>query len=249
MLAPASGREPVSGPRFGKASQLSRHCAVFSDGQSIKRGRKSFFTTISSMSLRTRSARASPQSADQHTPSHAAKGGPSLRAFAKLFVIRRSRSGPRRVAVSALLLAAILAAGTVYVLHLRSEAEMSSFVQSHGVRATGTVLSVQNSGYQSRAWHNYSARIEVRLSDPVAGTLVTTASYPGNATVTDGDSVRVLVDPRNPQYAEVAGQPYYTISEWIFWAAAFGIVPSFLLLCAPISIIAIMRRRRGLLSI
>jgi hypothetical protein len=197
--------------------------------------------------LRCPSSPAGLNPIDGYVPSHAAKGGPSLRAAEKLFVIGRNRrSTPRQLVTAALGLAALITAGTVYVIHLHSDAQKSAFVQSRGVPATGTVLSVQNSGYQSRAWNHYSARIEVRLVAPVAGDEISTVYYPDNATVTSGQPVHVLVNPRAPQYAEVAGYPYYSNGEWIFWAVAVGSLPALAMLIAPVSVIATIRHRRGL---
>jgi Protein of unknown function (DUF3592) len=200
--------------------------------------------------LRIRSSTAGLNPPDGYMPSHAAKGGPSLRAAGKLLVIRRRRrSSPKQVVTASLALAAMLVIGTAYAVHLHSDAELSAFVQSQGLPVTGTVLSIQNSGYHSRAWHHYTAKIEIRLSAPVAGDQTSTVYYPDTANMTYGQSVRVLVDPRNPGYAEFPGYPYYSNSEWIFVAAVVGFVPGFLLLCALVSIIAMIRRRRGLTSL
>lgn len=129
---------------------------------------------------------------------------------------RRHRDGPVALTILGVIwtgLAIALAAGAVVNL---SNAARSSYTQSHGVSVSGTVISVDNSTVCSaRGGCSYSASILVRLSQPVGGVRLTTAHYPDSTDLVSGEPVTVLVDPKQPDYAELPGHAYTTAVQWI----------------------------------
>jgi hypothetical protein len=173
---------------------------------------------------------------------HAASRSASVRAgLPKMFRPAR-RLSPRERVTSTLL---VLLAG--YGVALRSDADRSAYVQRFGVPVTATVVSVWNSDYQPRSWtwNDYSAQIEVQLATPVAGDVWSTAYYPAASRLTDGDAVRVLVDRRDPGYAELPGSPYITGGPWIFIASLVGFGLLVNILSASVAVVDIRRRRHG----
>jgi hypothetical protein len=82
-------------------------------------------------------------------------------------------------------------------------ASKSGYTQAHGLPRSGIVTSVTN--HEGR---DDSADVGVRLGEPVNGQAVTTAHVHALTSLRPGATVRVLVDPKDPGYAEFPGQPY-----------------------------------------
>jgi hypothetical protein len=79
----------------------------------------------------------------------------------------------------------------------------SGYTQAHGLLRSGIVTSVTN--HEGKA---DSADVGVRLREPVNGQAATTAHVPAVTSLKPGAAVRVLVDPKDPGYAEFPGQRY-----------------------------------------
>jgi hypothetical protein len=79
---------------------------------------------------------------------------------------------------------------------LSAAASKSGYTQAHGLLRSGIVTSVAN------------ADIGVRLGKPVNGQAATTAHVHPPTSLKPGAAVRVLVDPKDPGYAEFPGQRY-----------------------------------------
>ncbi len=79
----------------------------------------------------------------------------------------------------------------------------SGYTQAHGLPRSGTVTSVTN-----RDGRDPSADVGVRLEEPVNGQAVTTAHLPSLTPMKPGTAVAVLVDPKDPGYAEFPGRRY-----------------------------------------
>jgi hypothetical protein len=95
-------------------------------------------------------------------------------------------------------------AGLMYVATVVSAAaSKSGYTQAHGLPRSGIVTSVANHTGKSS-----SADVGVRLGEPVDGQAATTAHLPSVTSLKPGMTVRVLVDPRDPSYAEFPGQRY-----------------------------------------
>jgi hypothetical protein len=110
--------------------------------------------------------------------------------------------------------AALMIVSTV----LAGTANKSSYTQAHGLSRDGTVTSVHD--YDGR---DASTDLGVRLAEPVGGQPATTAHVRGISSLKADAAVRVLVDPQDPGYAELPGQPY-TPKSSAQVAAAFSLV-------------------------
>jgi hypothetical protein len=103
-------------------------------------------------------------------------------------------------------------------IEARAEGSRSSFVQHHGVRDTATVIAVDNTEHCSRGGCSYTAAITATLSSPVAGAPVTVVHYRGFSNLVQGQPIIVLVDPKQPSYAELPGARFETSWAWIVGA-------------------------------
>lgn len=103
-----------------------------------------------------------------------------------------------------------------------ASAAQSSYTQSSGVRENATVTNVENDQNCGRGGCSYSADIYVDLPAPVSGQTSTVVNVPDNVSDSDGQTISVLVDPRNPGYAELPGRPDASGSDtiWISVVAA-----------------------------
>ena len=108
-----------------------------------------------------------------------------------------------------------LAVGSVST---HSQGVRSAFVQSHGVRAAAVVDSVDNTQHCSRSGCNYTAAVIVTLKAPVRGAGTTVVHYPDYSDLLSGESVVVLVDPRQTDYAELPGVKFVNTGDWVVLA-------------------------------
>ncbi len=126
----------------------------------------------------------------------------------------RRRYGPLSRAVVLLCLTGGIVACVVGTVQLHQQGSRSSYVQNHGAFATGTVVSVDNFQYCVRSCH-WTAHIPVTLGSPALGVSTTTVHYHARSYLASGERVSVLVDPRDPAYAELPGYPFTKSSDWI----------------------------------
>jgi hypothetical protein len=121
-------------------------------------------------------------------------------------------------------------------------ASKSGYTQAHGLPRGGIVTSVANHTGKSS-----SADVGVRLGEPVDGLTATTAHLPSVTSLKPGLTVRVLVDPRDPSYAEFSGQRYVPKATAqlgaAFFLASFAV---FAFLAAWSGRVWLRQRRRGL---
>jgi hypothetical protein len=106
----------------------------------------------------------------------------------------------------ALILTATVVAGAV---------NKSGYTQAHGLPRSGIVTSLTN--YDGK---DPSSEVRVRLEEPVNGQAVTTAHIRPVTSLKPGATVRVLVDPKDPGYAEFSGHRYQSNSVARVSAAA-----------------------------
>jgi hypothetical protein len=92
----------------------------------------------------------------------------------------------------------------------------SGYTQAHGLLRSGIVTSVTN-----HEGKDPSADVGVRLGEPVNGKAATTAHVHPLTSLKPGAAVRVLVDPKDPGYAEFPGQRYTQKSVAQVGAATF----------------------------
>ena len=131
----------------------------------------------------------------------------------------RSLSGRAAGLIAVLIVLFIGAIFIIVSVALRSPAARSSFVQAHGIRREAVILNVDNIAHTSTSTTGsgssrhtvtsitYTAEVLASLADPVGGQARTTVRVPRYETDGPGDTLTVLVDPRDPGYAELPGSP------------------------------------------
>lgn len=95
-------------------------------------------------------------------------------------------------------------------------AARSSYVQAHGLRESATVVHVDT---DSR-----SANVTVRLRSPVKGVTSIIVGVRHNVSSSPGETITVLVDPSQPDYAELPGSPNATPTYWPSAITVVGVV-------------------------
>jgi hypothetical protein len=130
---------------------------------------------------------------------------------------RRGHYGPVSVVLLTLACVGGTVGFTVGAISFHSQASRSNYVQHHGTVAEATVVSVDNTQHCSKSGCHYTAALDAALSPPVDGTRTTTAHYPGFLDEFAGDKVRLLLDPRQPGYAEIPGYAFKTAIDWILF--------------------------------
>jgi hypothetical protein len=118
---------------------------------------------------------------------------------------RRKQAERQRSRKMFFILLALTAGCVSGLLSVIAEVNKSSYTQAHGLSRSGIVTSVTNYDGKGR-----SSDIGVRLEEPVNGRAVTTVQYDDLTSLKPGAAVRVLVDPKNPGYAEFPGHPTNT---------------------------------------
>jgi hypothetical protein len=129
---------------------------------------------------------------------------------------RRGRHyGPVGATVYLVIMLAITLAGFGNALSTKSDASRSKYVQAHGVAASGTVTNVDNIAHCGRSSCYHTAEITVRLDTAILGATTTVVHFPGRSDLSSGDRINILVDPKEPGYAEIPGAPFATSGQWI----------------------------------
>jgi hypothetical protein len=143
----------------------------------------------------------------------------------------RHRFSPTTMAAFCVFTTSVTVALVALGVRAQSLDSRSGFVQSHGIRSRGTVLAVHNHQYcqalaggAGKSACIPRADIQVKLSAPVAGVRTTVAYYPYLSFLRRGQVVTVLVDPREPGYAELPGHRDRGAGGWIIFAAAAAVV-------------------------
>ena len=167
------------------------------------------------VSIESRLRRNQPAAQD-YVRLHAADPRPASRIRALIY--RRPRYGPVSAGVITALFGLIAVGLAVGAILYHSQADRSSFVQHHGIRATATVFLVGNRVGCTRRICNYTAAIIAKLSPPVDGSTGTIVHYPAYSRLVSGDHVTVLVDPKDPSYAELPGATFERADSWIVTA-------------------------------
>lgn len=98
--------------------------------------------------------------------------------------------------------------GILLVLVGHSQAAESSFTQANGIRENATVIHVHTDQSYSQDGGYAATYLTVALPTPVSGRTSTVVNLSYIAGYTDGQVVTVLVNPRDPGYAELPGRPY-----------------------------------------
>lgn len=143
--------------------------------------------------------------------------------------IRRSRRapGPYSLVYIAVILALVTAYTGYFAVTTNADYARSHRVQLHGIRATGVTTSVTNVEDNQTKEVSYSARISVELSAPLEGQTRTTVHLPHRSSAVAGQAILLLLDPRDPTYAELPGQPTQVggpVVLFIVMTAVFGLL-------------------------
>lgn len=151
----------------------------------------------------------------------------SSRRGSRLYRRGLRRRSPWSVVLGGVFLV-LVSAGCAYDTYAaNASAAKSSYTQSSGVRENATVTNVVNNKDCGRGGCTYSADVYVDLSRPVSGQTTADVSVPNSVNYTDGQTITVLVDPKDPGYAELPGQPDNQASTAIWVAVVAAVVLAF----------------------
>jgi hypothetical protein len=157
---------------------------------------------------------------------------------------RRGTHAPGTLALWALALVGVTLIMVFVTLHVHSEAQRSAYTQAHGVSETATADDVQTFTTHNKGNTTYTYQIDVTIAHPTVGDGSATVYGQGITSVQQGDTLTVLVDPRQPSYAEIPGAPYTTTSKWVgsmVVTIVFGIVAVFM---SRTAVLMLLRHRR-----
>lgn len=158
----------------------------------------------------------------------------------------RRRIGLRwRVLFLALECSTAIAFALLAVITYQSQTR-SNFVQQHGVRVSARVSSLDVLGTcvpEYGAGYCSATQITARLAHRVDGIQTVHASYPRTLPVRLHQRIRVVLDPRNPSYGELAGQPRSSSGIWIV-AVILAAVAAVVALLDGRSVLRFIRHRR-----
>jgi hypothetical protein len=179
---------------------------------------------------------------------HAARGAPA----AGRTPARRGPAGrpawrvhdsPVTRIVGVVLIAGVVAGLTALTLQLHGQAAQSSYTQRHGLARRATVEAVHQVSHatSTQAWTTYD--YDVALARPAGRVTRTVAHDPTQdfQRFDRGDVISVLVDPRQPAYAELPGIPVESPS----WFAGPLVLAVIFLALAALIIAEEIRHRRG----
>lgn len=139
---------------------------------------------------------------------------PAARSFRSAAPRRRRRYSPVTSAVLLLFIGGATVGCIFGAVKVHQQGERSSYTQGHGVQTGAIVDSVDNTQYCGRYGCNYTSKILVSLASPVDGVTNTTVHYDDYSNLSDGQQVSVRVDPNQPDYAELPGDPFTRSYSW-----------------------------------
>jgi hypothetical protein len=157
----------------------------------------------------------------------------------------RSRAlfAPIMTSLALLMYLGIVTGFAAYSVNTYAQATLSSYVQHHGVHRTGGIVRIQNIEHQdTRDGPWYSALITVTLAPPMDGHSTTVVHDPHGSNLIVGEGLQILVDPRQPGYAELPGLPFGQNWQWIFFGC-FSLAIALVGVLPQVSMIVHMVRR------
>lgn len=123
---------------------------------------------------------------------------------------RYRRHGPTSTLIAGIFFIGVglfFAWGTVTA---HADAGKSSYTQQNGTADTATVGTVNMHQDQGRYSTTYWATVDAVLRTPVGGHTATVVYIPNNVTYQSSQQISILVDPADPGYSELPGDPYTT---------------------------------------
>jgi len=158
---------------------------------------------------------------------------------------RRGLHAPGSVAFQALLFVGVTIFLLVATLNAYSGAQRSSYTQAHGVSQSAVADNVQIITNRNSHGHvSYTSDITVTIRHPAVGDGTATVYIQGETPIMEGSTFTVLVDPRQPSYAEIPGSPYDTTSDWIAGLLVTIVVGILAGLVSRRAVLMILRHRR-----
>jgi hypothetical protein len=122
---------------------------------------------------------------------------------------RGLRNSPVTRIVGLVIVVGAVAGLTALTLSLHGQAAQSAYTQHHGLARRATVQAVHAVSHETstQAWTTYD--YDVALAEPAGPVTRTVAHDPSQdfQRFDRGDAITVLVDPRQPDYAELRGLP------------------------------------------
>ena len=141
--------------------------------------------------------------------------GPTGASTSPRAIMSRRTYSPSSLGFSVVVIGLLALVFVVMAASDYSQAQRSAYVQQHGTSATATVVSVDNTQHCGRHSCHWTAAIPMTLSTVVDGTTATTAHYASYSMLSSGARVTVLVDPKQPGYAELPGSRFKSSLSWI----------------------------------
>ena len=171
------------------------------------------------------------------------------RGFAENMAVRRrlrrqyrGRYAPVIVVMNLATTVGVFIFFSISAAQLHSQAVRSEYVQQNGLDQDATVVSVQNIDYRG----TYRALVTVNLPAPVNEQATAIVHVRARSGLVRGEKVGVLVDPREPGYAEFSGAPYVVAWQWIALAVGASIFGLFSLGSIALVVRLPRRRRRSM---
>lgn len=150
------------------------------------------------------------------------------------------RHGPHSALAAGIILTVAGTGLVVAAFVSHAEAAKSSYTQASGVSDLATVTNVDNKQSCGRHSCDYYAYVTVTLRTPVGGHASTVVNVPRNVSYSSGLTLPVLVDPKDPGYAELPGSPYETNGD----TAASALFAALTLLLGITGVVRGVRMRR-----
>lgn len=159
---------------------------------------------------------------------------------------RSGGRGPSAVPAAVLFFGLLIVVVAILAFSVRlldsglAAASESAYTQAHGVPGAATVLGVTSNGRDSG-----TENVTAAPADPVDGQQLTTVHVPSTQSFPPSASVRILIDPQDPGYAELPGHRFTTASNAWWTAASFWLMAA--LVMVPMIFVARgwIRERRG----
>jgi hypothetical protein len=127
----------------------------------------------------------------------------------------RRKFGPVGTTVAGLIFLGGVAACVLGAISSHGQADRSDETQSAGIPVIARVENVDNSESCSKSSCSWTAAVATTLTKPVAGVTQSVIHVPRYSVFVAGDPVAVLVDPKQPSYAEIPGLKFKKSGEWI----------------------------------
>jgi hypothetical protein len=159
----------------------------------------------------------------------------------------RSLDEPIIISFGLLTYLIVVAGFAVWAVNVHAEGALSSYVQHDGMHRTGGILRVQNVEHQdTNDGPYYSSFITVSLAPPMDGHSTTVVHVPHGSSFVVGEGLEILVDPQQPGYAELPGQPFVQNRQWIVagsFSLAIAVVGFLPMVLMTVRMVARYRRR------